>query len=186
MLAYLFWHRPHACVDMARYEAALMRFHASLARAAPPGLVASGSFRIEAVPWLGDRPGYEDWNLLQGSWAMDPLNAFAVVGATQAAHDDVAAGMEDGHAGLYRLLWGEPALPSDSVVVWLTRPRGIEWRPILEAIRDRTGNATLWRRQMVLGPAPEFAVVLRQGQDLPIPDAWRARFVPRVRLVPAG
>ncbi len=43
------------------------------------------------------RPGYEDWCLLDGSWALDPLNAFAVAGSVTSAHDAAAAQMEEGH-----------------------------------------------------------------------------------------
>jgi hypothetical protein len=67
------------------------------------------------LPWLGNRAGYEDWCLLDGSWALDPLNAFAVAGPMMSAHDAAAAQMEEGHGGLYALVRGEPALlcPTD-------------------------------------------------------------------------
>ena len=95
MLAYVFWHRPRANVDKTTYEKSLTAFHEALSRAAPPGLVAAGSFAVAAVPWLGERPGYEDWCVTEGSWALDPLNAWAVSGATQSSHDRVAALMEE-------------------------------------------------------------------------------------------
>src|SRR5262249_3518002 len=71
-----------------------------LAGSKPPGFIGATSFQIEAVPWLSDLPGYEDWYLLDGTWAMDPLNAFAISGHVQAPHDSVAAMMEQGHGGL--------------------------------------------------------------------------------------
>ena len=74
------------------------------------------------------------------------------------AHDAAAAQMEEGHGGLYALVWGEPALPKLSTVVWLTRPRGIQWRTTLEALQ--LPGTTLWRRQMVLGPGKEFAFIV--------------------------
>ena len=64
------------------YEESIVRFQSDLARQPPPGLRSAASFRIEAVPWLGNHAGYEDWYLLEGSWAMDPLNGFAVTGRT--------------------------------------------------------------------------------------------------------
>ncbi len=100
---------------------------------------------------------------------------------TQTSHDNVASQMEQGAGGLYGMAWGEPALPADSTVTWLTRPRGIQWQPVLEAVRRRVTNAAVWRRQMVLGPASEFAVVTG-GEDVPIPDGWQGRSVKRVRL----
>jgi len=53
MLAYVFWHRPADGVDAADYERALQRFHRSLARMPPSGLIASASLRAESLPWLG-------------------------------------------------------------------------------------------------------------------------------------
>ena len=67
MLAYLFWHRPRSGADKAVYEKALVEFHERLARCSPSGFVAAGSFAIGAVPWLGERAGYEDWCLIEGS-----------------------------------------------------------------------------------------------------------------------
>jgi len=182
MLAYLFWHRPYPHVDKASYEKSLIAFHDALSRAAPPGLIAAGSFAIAAVPWLGQRSGYEDWCLIEGSWALDPLNAWAVTGPPQSSHDSVAASMEEGHGGLYRLAWGEPTLPSDSTITWLTRTRGIQWQSALAPIRGAVPNAQAWRRQMVLGPSPEFAIVTPGEQAVAIPDGWQARVVKRARL----
>jgi hypothetical protein len=148
MLAYIFWHRPQPHVDTTLYEDALMRFQATLARNPPPGFIAAGSFRIEAVPWLGDRPGYEDWCLVDGSWALDPLNGFAVTGHAQAPHDKAAGLMEQGQGGLYAHVGGAHvgggSLPAGrSVVHWLTRPRGIPWQPPLEALRARAARQCL-------------------------------------------
>ena len=147
MLAYLFWHRPYATTTVKQYEEALLRFQQHLAQQHPPGFSGSASFRVAALRWLGNRPGYEDWCLLDGSWALDPLNAFAVAGQVMSAHDAAAAQMEEGHGGLYALVWGEPILPERSTAVWLTRPRGIQWRTTLDALQ--LPGTTLWRRQMV-------------------------------------
>ena len=69
----------------------------------------SASFRVAALPIGPDtRIGLDD------SWALDPLNAFAVAGPVMSAHDAAAAQMEEGHGGLYALVWGEPVLPQRS------------------------------------------------------------------------
>ena len=182
MLAYVFWHRPHERTDSKTYEAAIMRFQAELMRRPPPGLIGAWSHRIDAVPWLGDQPGYEDWCLLQGSWAMDPLNGFAVAGDVQPPHDILAAQMGFGAGGLYSHVLGEPCSAGQSSAVWLIRPRGIQYRPILEAACQSVANSTAWRRQMVLGPAPEFGVEIPAGAKFPTPAGWQAREVKRVRL----
>ena len=160
MIAYLFWHCAYPTSTVEQYEEALMRFQQRLGQQQPPGFGGSASFRVAALPWLGNRPGYEDWCLLDGSWALDPLNAFAVAGPVMSAHDAAAAQMEEGHGGLYALVWGEPVLSERSTAVWLTRPRGIEWRPVLEALRQQLPQTTLCRRQMVPGPGRECSLSL--------------------------
>ena len=98
------------------------------------------------------------------------------------AHDAAAAQMEEGHGGLYALVRGEPVLPERSTAVWLTRPRGIEWRPVLEALRLQLPQTTLWRRQMVLGPGKEFALIIPPGVDVVAPAGWSALAIERVRV----
>ena len=182
MLAYIFWHRPFPHVDRKLYEDALMRFQSDLPRRKPPGFIAAGSFRIEPVPWLGDLPGYEDWCLLEGSWAMDPLNAFAVAAPMQPSHDRAAAQMQDGHGGIYAHVAGENPPAAQSTVYWLTRPRGIQWQAALDPVRARCPQANIWRRQMVLGPATEFAVEVPGGAAIEVPSGWQVRCVKRVHL----
>jgi hypothetical protein len=184
MHAYLFWHRPYPTAQPRRYEEALVNFQRRLAEAPPPGFRAAGSYRISAVPWLDGRPGYEDWCYLDGSWALDPLNGFAVAGAAKTPHDSAAAQMEIGHGGLYALAWGTPEFTPRQTVTWLTRPRGIDWHAALEPVRARFPNATCWRRQMVLGPALEFAVVVPSGEQVDPPQNWTALHVGGERLAP--
>jgi hypothetical protein len=91
--------------------------------------------------------------------------------------------MGEGHGGLYSHAGGETPVASRSTVYWLTRPRGIHWRPAVDAIRAACPQATVWRRQMVLGPSPEFAVEAPADAQIAVPSDWRARGVQRVRLV---
>jgi hypothetical protein len=72
VLAYIFWHRPHPQIEERTYEESIMRFYGELGNHPPPGFLGASSFAIGAVPWLGGERGYEDWCLLEGSWAMDP------------------------------------------------------------------------------------------------------------------
>ena len=44
MLAYVFWHWPHAGVEKAAYEERLGRFHSRLASHPPEGYVSSAAF----------------------------------------------------------------------------------------------------------------------------------------------
>jgi hypothetical protein len=182
MLAYVFWHRPHADADRTRYEDSLLGFQAQLTDEKPPGFIAGTSFRIEAVPWLGDQPGYEDWYLVQGSWALDPLNAFAVAGHAKAPHDGAAAQMDQGHGGLYAHAGGDALTTERSSIYWLTRPRGIDWRAVLDPVRAKCPQANVWRRQMVLGLPAEFAVEAPGDTEIEVPSGWQARRVRRVSL----
>jgi hypothetical protein len=186
MLAYVFWHWPVLPADRNNYEASIVRFQTELAKHPPPGFISAGSFAIEPVPWLSDQPGYEDWYLLEASWAMDPLNAFAVAGSVQPTHDIAAAQMDEGHGGLYAHVAGEAIGTAQSTVYWLTRPRGIQWRPALDAVLARSPQANIWRRQMVLGSAGEFAVEVPDGVEIEPPPQWTARRVKRARLPRAG
>jgi len=67
MLAYIFWHTPLADIDVHDYETALLGFHTDLAADPPTGLEASATYQISEVPWLNDRPGYEDWCFVKSS-----------------------------------------------------------------------------------------------------------------------
>jgi hypothetical protein len=105
----------------------------------------------------------------------------AVARPVVSAHDSAAAQMEEGHGGLYTLVWGEPILPDRSTTLWLTRPRGIQWRPVLDALRQRHAKAALWRRLMVLGPGAEFALV-SAVPSIAAPPGWTALSVECVRV----
>lgn len=189
MLAYIFWHRPYPDVEREAYEAALTGFHARLAEASCPGLRGSAAYRIAPAPWLGQQPGYEDWNLVDASWALDPLNRVAVSGSMEPVHAAVASLMDFGCGGLYSHLFGDIGRIPHSRVVWLTRPRGIRYQEPLEALAATVqGPLCCWRRQMVLGPAPEFALVGDAGFEPALPTGWSAINVERVLLAspPAG
>jgi hypothetical protein len=78
------------------------------------------------------------------------------------------------------LVWGEPVLPERSTAVWLTRPRGMQWRTTLDA--PQLPETTLWRRQMVLGPGKEFALIVPPGLRVAAPAGWSALAIERVRV----
>jgi hypothetical protein len=177
VLAYVFWHWPHAGFDREGYEGALKRYHALLAEAGAEGFHMSVSFVVEGAPWLPEATAYEDWYLVEASFALDALNEVAVSGRLRAPHDEAARGVEGMAAGLYRLRSGDPKLAEAGDSLWLTKgPASYQ-----EFDRELAGwtvrpNVSLWRRQMVLGPTPEFCLL---GPDELIPPS---RFTPvRVR-----
>ena len=100
MLAYLFWHQATADQPVDAYEHALLAFHRRLEDVAVPGLVASGTARVQGLPWMtGD--GYEDWYAVDDYSALGILNDAAVDAAHAEAHDLVAVAAGFGAGGLY-------------------------------------------------------------------------------------
>ena len=162
MLAYLFWHWPRDDVDVETYERNLAGFHEALMAAPSDGLRGSATFRVEGATWVGSEPhAYEDWYLLDGSFALDLLNEAAVSGSRQQPHDEAARAAAGGAGGLYHLKSGEPEVAGLRFAAWLTKPPNTDYRDfyaLLEPWTDRPGSS-LWRRQMVLGPAPEFCLL---------------------------
>jgi hypothetical protein len=183
MLAYVFWHAVPDALAAAEYEKALLHFGQALASAQIPGLLGNASYSIDRTAWLGE-PGYEDWAWLEGSWALDALNERAVSGTMEQPHNAIARMTKHGGFGaLYYLVAGEHKIAADSKVVWLSRPRGINWRDTMPGIvQSANSEVTVWRRQMVLGPSPEFAVIGPADLALTVPKGWTGLEVGRRRL----
>lgn len=160
MLAYVFWHwQVDGGANRSAYEQVQAAFHQRLAGAPPAGFLRSWSFRVGGAPWLKVADAYEDWYLLADSAALDALNDAAVAPPAKGAHDAAATGAA-GMGGLYRLHSGEPD-PRSGPAHWFHKPAGASYAEIYAG----AGSArALWRRQMVLGPAPEF---LAEGGRVP-------------------
>jgi hypothetical protein len=173
MLAYVFWHWRRPTATAADYEAAQRRFHAALAAAPSPGFIRSFSVAFQGAPWAADRgEAYEDWYLIDGSAALDPLNAAAISASRQAPHDAAAALAAGGTAGLYSLRQGE-SVGTPAVLTWFGKPDGMTYRDLSSLLEPLTGHpeAALWCRQMTLGPALEFCLHTREPAALPAPVA---------------
>ncbi len=149
----MFWHQPRAGVTRAEYERRLRAFHTALSE-------RSASFRLGALPFA-DSEGYEDWYLVE-DWAdLGTLNAAAVSAGRRAPHDSVAGIAGAGWGGVYALIRGagEPPLTTR----WLDKPDGESYQAFLDSVRA----PTVWQRQMVLGPAPEFCLGEADGPPDP-------------------
>jgi hypothetical protein len=195
VLAYVFWHRPGAAVARERYEQALLAFQRSLRRSPPVGLAGAGAFRVAALPWSGPAPGdaYEDWYLLEDYAALGVLREAAVGRGHRTAHEAVARISGFGAGGLYELLEGEHAqlprhLLETTLGVWVTRPLGASPPALAELLADGMDPARsmLFKRELVLGPAPELCVL---GRDVPqgasasrLPAGWSAQPLAREAL----
>jgi hypothetical protein len=185
VLAYVFWHRPGEGIDREVYEQAAERFHRSLAHAPPAGLRGSAIYRVTEVPWLEGGAGYEDWYLLDDFAAVGVLNEAAVAHGHRTAHDEVARRFGAGAGGMYGLLEGHPDLHRAQVVVWVSRPPGSESGALGELLGDGmdSEHASLWRRQLVLGPAPEYCLLAQEPPagvaPTRLPQGWRATIMTR-------
>jgi hypothetical protein len=171
MLAYLFWHERRPEVDSDRYVALLEDFHRALAAAPPPGFRRSWSVTLQTAPWAGG-PGepFEDWYLADDWAALGTLNDQAVRPPRQDPHDAVAAQATNGAGAVYALQHGDLDGPRPWAG-WLAKPDRMPYDtfvPRLLAALEGTGAAVL-RRQMVLGPAPEYAVLADREPQLPWP-----------------
>jgi hypothetical protein len=169
LLAYVFFHRPGSGVEALSYEAALRRFHASLAGEPPSGFISSTTYR------LGD--AYADWYLVEDSAALDRLNEAAVKGVRSSPHDAVAHMSADG-AGKLLMLRSGRARTEPGYEIRFSKPAGVGYPELYERLKPWTDRpeVSLWRRMMVLGPAPEFCLVAPAELQLPAemrPEALR-------------
>lgn len=160
MLAYVFFHSPAPGVEISGYESALRRFHRLLADGPPPGFTGSNTYRI------GD--GYADWYLVESSAALDPLNEAAVTGARSSTHDAVARMSAYGAGKLLALISGRVETES-GFEMRFSKPLGMSYPELYARLKPWTDRSevSLWRRMMVLGPAPEFCLVAPSEHQLP-------------------
>jgi len=184
MLAYVFWHWPAQDQSTTDYEALQRAFHAALARSAPPGFQRSFAFRLDgSAPWLRGAPAYADWYLVDGSPALDPLNAAAVSGVCEESHDRIARAMAAGAGSLLGLYDGQAAVHSARRATFVAKPRGMPY----DRFKFEMGSlpcSGVWRRQMVLGPTPEF--VLLSESPIAVPSEYSLFGLSLAPIFPEG
>lgn len=185
MLAYVFWHTPLSDIDARDYEKALVNFHADMAAAPPPEFEGSAAYKISNVPWLNDRPSYEDWCFVTSSKALDTLNHAAVKPERWDVHAAISSKTDFGHGGLYYPLHSDKRPIVGTRVIWLKRPRGIRYeKPLQEILDGAKGALSCWRKLMVLGPGDEFAIIGTSSLEVTAPAGWQTRIVDRRLLTP--
>ena len=183
MTAYVFWHRPFAGNDPQPYEDALVAFHEALAERTGNGFQGSATYRISETPWLDGVAGYEDWNFVESSAALDPLNARAVAPDMWDVHAGISSQTDVGHGGIYYQILGDTAPRALQQTAWLTRPRGIRYEdPLKQIAAQAPGPVSVWRKQMVLGPGSEFAILSDSSVRFDLPEGWNAHYVDRTLL----
>ena len=97
--------------------------------------------------------GYEDWYLVEGWPQLGELNAAAVDARRRAHHDRAASMVGEGWGGVYAHVGGPAAIPEEPS--WVAKRPG---QPLEEIVAPLAASAPIWRRQLVLGPAPEICV----------------------------
>ncbi|MEM3857191.1 MAG: hypothetical protein QXI37_01630 [Thermoprotei archaeon] len=182
MLAYVFWHRNTPDISQEDYENALIEFQESLRRSHLEGFVSALVARVHEPPWMNSKEAYEDWYILSGSGALDPLNDFAVSGSRRAPHDQAARHATDTRGGLFQLRDGGLESVNGKWVTWLSKPHGYSYERFYADISQslRTSKGSLWRRQMVLGPTAEFCIVSSEKATVPkefLPTALRREVI---------
>lgn len=146
MLAYVFWHQPRNGLDTVEYEEAQKAFHGALE-------MTSACFRLIELPFGEKGGGYEDWYLVEDWEKLGELDRAAVDSVRRADHDRAASQAADGWGAVYSLLRGPASIPEGAR--WLEKPRGTPTDQFLASLAE----ATVWQRQMALGPGPEFCAV---------------------------
>ncbi len=169
MLAYLFWHWPQAAADPAEYESRLTDFHARIRSHPPERFTGSTAARITGARWTPNSPvhqNYEDWYYVEDFAALGVLNEAAVSDARKAPHDLVAHLTGGGNAGLYALLSGQLLPEPPATNLWFAKPSGTPYADFHTALGEALSATphSLWQRQLVLGPAPEYCI---QAAELP-------------------
>jgi hypothetical protein len=177
VLAYVFWHTPESVDAVSTYEAALATFHGSLDPADINGFCGSQVFRVQGAVWVSSPVVYEDWYLVDDFSALGALNEAAISGHRRRPHDNVAGMAGEGMAGVYALRRGAAQLSDAGRAVWFDKTAGVSYDEFFDQLGERR---SLWQRQMVLGPTPEFCSV--DDDDLPT----GAVVVTRIRKVGAA
>ena len=158
MLAYVFWHWPLREVQVAEYEARLREFHESLRAHPPAGFLQSASFRVIGAPWTPAANAYEDWYLIEDFAALGALNEASVSGPRQQPHDSAARLAAGGAGAVYRMLFCKTNPIGGGVARWFSKPAGMTYAALRSEVADLEADSSLWQRQLVLGPAPEFCL----------------------------
>jgi hypothetical protein len=191
MLAYLLWHRPADGVQREAYVRACQHFHSSLRHSPPAGLRSSAVFGVGELPWLAGG-GYEDWYFVEDFTALGVLNEAAVAHGHRGVHDEVARRFGGGAGGLYGLLEGQTDLCGAELAVWVARPPGSARQALGELLGDGIDprHASLWRRALVFGPAPEYCLLTGEPpagvSPTRLPEGWRALTCSRELLWAGG
>lgn len=168
-LAYIFWHHRRHSVSDEHYREAVAAFHERLAMNPPTGFVSSFSRRQNELPWMPAKVEiYEDWYIIENYAALEHLNAHAARGDMESTHDSVAELSATGSGAIYSLMFNHSEDVDLKSIVWFDKTQLTKTKDFLATVDMKTkdNHGIAWRRQLSLGPAPEFVVWMPGGKPL--------------------
>jgi len=182
VFAYVFWHQRDDAYPAQLYEEGLTSFHTRLSSLGVRGFLGSFSFKVSGVPWITGE-GYEDWYLVDGLGVLEEINSLITDPTIRGVHDGVARMSINGKATILAHIKGDPTLIDAPNTYWLAKPRGTSYDDFYRGIESLTRDAvaSVWRRQLALGPNPEFLMITRTNPRLP--EAYLPRPVSRRMLI---
>lgn len=182
MFAYIFWHRRDERFSVEEYESKLAGFHRALLRRGQEGYLGSIVFKITGTPWV-PQGGYEDWYLVEGLRVLEELNASIGLPDLEKPHSQIASMALEGKGAILAPRTKTPGSLDAPRAVWFSKPRGQPYHQFYREIEPvaETRGAGLWRRQLALGPTPEF--LLLSSGEVPLPEKFAPIGVERVVLL---
>jgi hypothetical protein len=184
-LAFVFWHWPKEGITPASYETKLFSFQRYLSSSKPAGLIEATSFRVDPVPW-GPKglPIYEDWYLVKDFASLGGLNDAAVSGQARPPHDSIAMDAMGGTGGVFRMVSSNVLLSESRYATWVEKPAGPTYQTYYDEVAKSVGAARtdLWRRQLTLGPSPQFCI--HSTEEIRLPSTFRPTYAELRRIGP--
>ncbi len=170
-LAFILWHRRKTDVAAVEYDQALADFHRTLLQHARVGYMGSMVSVFDSERWMpGEGEVYEDWYVVRDFTSLGVLNDVAVDSRHRASHDETAVRVAEAYGGVHQLEAGSVAQVGEHPVThWLERPEHVpsaEYLKMLVREAESCGGL-LWRRQLNLGIATEYALQGPDGRDGP-------------------
>ncbi len=171
-LAFILWHRRKIDVEASDYDRALADFHRTLLDHARQAFLGSAVGVYDSQPWMkGDGEVYEDWYVVRDFTSLGVLNDVAVDSRHRVSHDETAVRVAEAYGGVYQLEAGSSTLiGTHPMTYWLTRPEHVPSAEYLKMLVRKADSCKglLWRRQLNLGIATEYA--LQAPEEIDGPD----------------
>jgi len=84
-------------------------------------------------------------------------------------HDSIALDYMKGAGGVFKRINSKLDLREARTATWVEKPIGPTYQSYYDQIGQSVGGAPtdLWRRQMVLGPSPQFVIHSQSKLELP-------------------